>query len=94
MRKDSGVAPLRSQGATFSDASDKAKILNNQFSSVFTQEPIGSMPDKGPPMVLKTLSNEIAPILQNIFQITLTIGQVLDDWKEANVASIFENSDK
>ena len=49
MRKDSaGVAPLRSQRDTFSDASDKAKILNNQFSSVFTQEPIGSMPDKGP----------------------------------------------
>ena len=90
MRKDSGVAPLRSQGATFSDASDKAKILNNQFSSVFTQEPIGSMPDKGPP----TLSNEIAPILQNIFQISLTTGQVLDDWKEANVASIFKKSDK
>ena len=30
MRKDSaGVAPLRSQGDTFSDASDKAKILKN-----------------------------------------------------------------
>ena len=49
MRKDSaGVAPLCRQGDTFSDASDKATILNNQFSSVFTQEPIGSMPDKGP----------------------------------------------
>ena len=48
MRKDSaGVALLRSQGDTFSDASDKAKILNKQFSSVFTQEPPGSMPDKG-----------------------------------------------
>ena len=40
MQKDSaGVAPLRSQGDIFSDASDKAKILNKQFSSVFTQEP-------------------------------------------------------
>ena len=30
MRKDSmGFAPLRSQGDTSSDASDKAKILNN-----------------------------------------------------------------
>ena len=30
MRKDSaGIAPLRSQGDTFSDASDKSKILNN-----------------------------------------------------------------
>ena len=49
MRKDSvGVTPLRSQGDTFSEASDKAKIINKQFSSVITQEPPGSMPDKGP----------------------------------------------
>ena len=130
MRKDSaGVAPLHSQGDTFSDASNKAKILNNQFSSVFTQEPIGSMPDKGPssfpsmpqieistpgvkklldnlkphkasgpdsipPTVLKELSNEIAPILQIIFQISLTTGQVSDDWKEANVSPIFKKGDK
>ena len=49
MQKDSaGVAPLRSQRDTFSNFSDKAKILNNLFSSVFTQESTGSMPDKGP----------------------------------------------
>ena len=122
MRKYSaGVAPLFSQGETFSDAPDKAKILNNKFRSVFTQEPIGSMPDKesssllylpqiaistlsvkkhldnlkphkasGPdsisPMVLKELINEIAPILQIIFQISFTTGQVPDDGEEANVA--------
>ena len=44
-----------------------------------------SGPDIIPPMVLKELSNEIAPMLQIIFQISLTTGQVPDDWKEGNV---------
>ena len=49
MRKDSaGVTQLRSQGDNSRKAFDKAKILNNQFSSVFSQEPIGSMQDNGP----------------------------------------------
>ena len=120
---------MHSQGDTFSDASDKAKILNKQFSSVFTQEPPGPMPDKRPssfpsmpridistpgvkklldnlnphkasgpdsipPMVLEELSNEIAPILQIIFQISLTTGEVPDDCKEANVGSIVKKGDK
>ena len=41
-------------------------------------------------MILKELSNEIAPILQIIFQISLTAGQVPDGWKEGNVAPIFK----
>ena len=41
-------------------------------------------------MVLKELSNEIARILQIIFQIAFTTGQVPDDWKEANVAPILK----
>ena len=43
-----GVSPLRSQGETFSDAPRKAKILNDQFSSVFTKETPGPLPGKGP----------------------------------------------
>ena len=53
-----------------------------------------SSPDSTPPMVLKELSNEIAPILQIIFQIPLTTGQVPDDWKEANVAPVFKKGGK
>ena len=49
LRKDStGVSPLRSQGETFSDAPRKSKILNDQFSSVFTKETPGPLPDKWP----------------------------------------------
>ena len=53
-----------------------------------------SGPNSIPPMVSKELSNEIAPILQIIFQISLTAGQLPDDWKEANVAPIFKKGDK
>ena len=53
-----------------------------------------SGPDSIPPMVLKELSNEIAPILQIIFQIYLTTGQVTDDWKKANVAPILKKGDE
>ena len=45
-------------------------------------------------MVLKQLSNEIAPILQIIFQISFTSGQVSDAWKEANMAPLFKKGDK
>ena len=45
-------------------------------------------------MVLKELRNEIAPILQIIFQIYLTTGQVPDDWKEDNVAPILKKGDE
>jgi hypothetical protein len=45
----SGVAPLRNtDGLIHSDSGTKANILNTQFKSVFTQEDLRSMPDKGP----------------------------------------------
>ena len=40
--------PLRSEGEIHSSAEKKAEILNQQFTSVFTQEPPESLPDKGP----------------------------------------------
>ena len=42
-----GVAPLKSDDKLVTDAAGKADILNRQFSSVFTQEQISTMPDKG-----------------------------------------------
>ncbi|KAH3801311.1 hypothetical protein DPMN_154959 [Dreissena polymorpha] len=48
MKSDSsGVAPLKKDGSTYSDASAKAKILNDQFSSVFTKENCENLPDLG-----------------------------------------------
>jgi hypothetical protein len=48
MKSDSsGVAPLKKDGSTYSDASAKADILNDQFSSVFTKEDCENLPDLG-----------------------------------------------
>ncbi len=46
LRRDNmGIAPLKDGDGVASTASDKAEILNNQFSSVFTSEPPGDLPD-------------------------------------------------
>ena len=40
----SGVAPLTSNGVNYSDSVQKAYILNDQFTSVFTEEGLSSAP--------------------------------------------------
>ena len=51
-------------------------------------------PDKFKPIVLQTLHNELAPILQLIFQRSLDTGKLPDIWKEANVPPIFKQGEK
>jgi hypothetical protein len=59
MKSDSsGVAPLKKDGISHSDPCAKAEILNAQFSSVFTEEDVESLPNMGPNL------QETAPPLQ------------------------------
>ena len=51
-------------------------------------------PDFIAPTVLKELSHEISPILEIIFKMSLKTGQVPNDWKEANISTIFIKGDK
>ena len=51
-------------------------------------------PDKMPILVLKETSNEIAPILQHIFQKSLNTGEIPSDWKNANIVPIFKKGDR
>ena len=44
----SGISPLRHQGVVHSDATSKANILAEHFSSVYTHEQPGPLPNKGP----------------------------------------------
>ena len=53
-----------------------------------------SGPDMIPACILKDLSDVIAPILTMIFQRTLTLGEVPEDWKSANVTPIFKKGDQ
>ena len=51
-------------------------------------------PEKFKPTVLQTLHNELAPILQLIFQRSLDTGKLPDIWKDANVSPIFKKRRK
>ena len=51
-------------------------------------------PDGLSARVLKECSSEIAPILACIYNESLAQGAVPDDWRQANVASIFKKGEK
>ena len=51
-------------------------------------------PDKIKPMILKTLSAELSPILEVIFQKSLEEGSLPSQWKSAYVAPIFKKGDR
>ena len=44
----SGVSSLKHNGKLVIDSIGKAEVLNTQFQSVFTQDPDGDPPSKGP----------------------------------------------
>ena len=51
-------------------------------------------PDKLKPRLLQELCNEIAPVLQIIFERSLQTGKIPSDWRKALVAPIFKKGDK
>ena len=53
-----------------------------------------SGPDNIPNIVLKTLANNIAPILTLIFQASLDSGRLPQDWLGANVTCAFKKGDR
>ena len=51
-------------------------------------------PDGIPNMILKTLANNIAPALSEIFQVSLNTGKLPKDWLSANVTCAFKKGDR
>ena len=51
-------------------------------------------PDFVPTQILKEYAEDIAPILQVIFQQSLDTGVVPEDWKTANVVGVFKKGDR
>ena len=51
-------------------------------------------PDQIKPIVLKTLSQELSPILEVLFQKSLHEGSLPSEWKKANVSPIFKKGDR
>ena len=70
LRKDNtGVAPLRDKGKLFSAPRDKANILNNQYSSVFTREDKSNIPE--PPGDPYPTMNEITVTEEGVLRLLL-----------------------
>ncbi len=53
-----------------------------------------SGPDNIYPIVLKEAKHEIVDSLKTVFNLSLRQGSVTDDWKAANVTSIFKKGDR
>ena len=53
-----------------------------------------SGPDMIPARLLKECADELAPILAVIFNKSLKIGTILDDWKTANVSAVFKKGQR
>ena len=51
-------------------------------------------PDKISAMILKTLAEEVAPILRLLFQASLSQGIVPSEWRQAHVVPIFKKGDR
>ena len=132
-RDEVGVPPLygKKGGKLEVTSKGKAKVLNKQYSSAFSDEdldltkmpkldnsPYRGMPKikvatngvklllqklnpskaVGPDLIstriLKEYADEVAPMLQAIYQQSLDTGNVPSIWKQANVAAIFKKGDK
>ena len=73
LRKDStGVSTLKRDGITYADAPNKSAILNDQFSAVFTQENLDTLPEvMGPSQYpdipnLRIHQNGVLKLLKNL----------------------------
>ena len=51
-------------------------------------------PDGIPPWFLNTYAAQLAPILQNIFQLSVDSSQVPEAWKNANVTAIYKKGSR
>ena len=51
-------------------------------------------PDMIPARILRDMAEEISPILTTLFQRTIDLGELPEDWKSANVSPIFKKGDR
>ncbi len=51
-------------------------------------------PDNITPKILKACADSIAPLLQQIYQKSLSTGELPDDWLNANVSPIFKKGNR
>ena len=59
-----------------------------------TQPHKGTGPDSVPARILKEATEELAPVLALLFQLSLDMGMVPDDWNRDNVVPLFKKGDR
>ena len=50
--------------------------------------------DEIPAFILKAAATELAPALANLFQLSLDLGEIPQDWREASVVPLFKKRDR
>ena len=80
--------PAGLQLPTIDDLFVSAQGVQKLLSQINVNKASG--PDGIPNAILKSLSNELAPVLASIFNQTLVTGQLPDDWRNANISPIFK----
>ena len=50
--------------------------------------------DEIPAFILKAAATELAPALANLFQLSLDLGEIPQDWREASVVPLFKKVDR
>ena len=50
--------------------------------------------DESPAFILKSAATELAPALAMLFQLSLDLGEVPQDWREAYVVPLFKKGDR
>ncbi|XP_052809231.1 uncharacterized protein LOC128237685 [Mya arenaria] len=51
-------------------------------------------PDELPAIILKAAATELAPALAKLFQLSLNLGEVPQDWRDASVVPLFKKGDR
>ncbi|XP_052786170.1 uncharacterized protein LOC128221604 [Mya arenaria] len=51
-------------------------------------------PDELPAIILKAAATELAPALAKLFQLSLNLGEVPQDWRNASVVPLFKKGDR
>ncbi|CAH1273383.1 Hypp5110 [Branchiostoma lanceolatum] len=93
-REDKSTVPTLGEpvAPTIPSLNISVEGVAKQLSSLNPSKSTG--PDGIPPRLLKTVAEQIAPILQTIFSQSISTGDVPEDWRTANIAPIFKKGDR
>ena len=77
---------------------DKLPWITHELKSLIQRQSIQNekeiKPSTRPSMVLKELASEILPILSIIYNVSIKVGEIPDDWRSAVITPAFKKGQK